>query len=659
MENDSLYRRVKRVLLGAPRDLFDPKIFHNVSLIAFFAWVGLGADGISSSSYGPEEAYLALGSYSVLAIFVAVMTVVTIFIISGSYAQIIEAFPSGGGGYIVVSKLLGEKAGVVTGSALVIDYALTITVSVAAGADAISSFLPAAWLPYKFEFIALVLGFLIWINLRGARETVMVLTPIFLAFLLTHIPLILYAVFRHVGDLPVVAARVTGDLSAASRDIGWVGVGALLLRAYSMGAGTYTGMEAVSNSMQTLREPRVHTGKRAMLYLSCTLGFMAGGILLGYVLNGVAPVPGKTLNAVLFGGLVDSLWEGSAAKYLTAFVLLTEAVLLFVAAQTGFLGGPQVLSNMAGDSYMPHRFAHLSERLVTKYGVYFMGGVAFFMLIITGGSVRLLVIIYSINVFLTFSMSQFSMVVHWWKDRKSVEGWKHGLAINGIGFCLTASILFFIVIMKFLEGGWITLLVTSTFVAASFFVRSHYRKAAHHLRRLDDLLLNLPSPTTATAQEPIAQRQAPTAAILVSGYNGLGMHVFFSIIRSFPGTFRNFVFLSVGVIDTSRFKGVAEIENLSEDLRGQLANYVEFVKGHGYFAEAHFRVGTDVIEVLQGMATEVAADFPNVVFFAGQLVFQEENFFNKLLHNQTAFLAQKKLVFSGHPMIVMPIRVLE
>ena len=659
MENDSLYRRVKRVLLGAPRDLFDPKIFHNVSLIAFFAWVGLGADGISSSSYGPEEAYLALGSYSVLAIFVAVMTVVTIFIISGSYAQIIEAFPSGGGGYIVVSKLLGEKAGVVTGSALVIDYALTITVSVAAGADAISSFLPAAWLPYKFEFIALVLGFLIWINLRGARETVMVLTPIFLAFLLTHIPLILYAVFRHVGDLPVVAARVTGDLSAASRDIGWVGVGALLLRAYSMGAGTYTGMEAVSNSMQTLREPRVHTGKRAMLYLSCTLGFMAGGILLGYVLNGVAPVPGKTLNAVLFGGLVDSLWEGSAAKYLTAFVLLTEAVLLFVAAQTGFLGGPQVLSNMAGDSYMPHRFAHLSERLVTKYGVYFMGGVAFFMLIITGGSVRLLVIIYSINVFLTFSMSQFSMVVHWWKDRKSVEGWKHGLAINGIGFCLTASILFFIVIMKFLEGGWITLLVTSTFVAASFSVRSHYRKAAHLLRRLDDLLLNLPSPTTATAQEPIAQRQAPTAAILVSGYNGLGMHVFFSIIRSFPGTFRNFVFLSVGVIDTSRFKGVAEIEYLSEDLRGQLANYVEFVKGHGYFAEAHFRVGTDVIEVLQGMATEVAADFPNVVFFAGQLVFQEENFFNKLLHNQTAFLAQKKLVFSGHPMIVMPIRVLE
>ena len=659
MPPGSRYQRAKRFLLGAPRDLFDPKIFHNVSLIAFFAWVGLGADGISSSSYGPEEAYLALGGNSVLAIFVAVMTVATIFIISGSYAQIIEAFPSGGGGYIVASKLLGEKAGVVTGSALVIDYALTITVSIAAGADAISSFLPYTWLPYKFEFIALVLGFLVWINLRGARESVMVLTPIFLAFILTHVPLVLYAVLRHLPDLPAVGARVSADLGSASREIGWLGVGALLVRAYSMGAGTYTGMEAVSNSMQTLREPRVQTGKRAMLYLSCTLGFMAGGILLGYVLNDVSPVPGKTLNAVLFGGLINNLWNPGTAKYLTAIVLFTEAVLLFVAAQTGFLGGPQVLSNMANDSYMPHRFAHLSERLVTKYGVYFMGGMAFFMLFITGGSVRLLVIIYSINVFLTFSMSQFAMVVHWWKDRKSVEGWKHGLAVNGIGFCLTASILCVIVIMKFLEGGWITLLVTSTFVAASFFVRRHYRKAAYHLRRLDDLLLNLPPPTTPTAQEPMVRRQAPTAVIMVSGYNGLGMHVFFSIIRSFPGTFRNFVFLSVGVIDTSRFKGVAEIENLWEDLRGQLVNYVEFVKGHGYYAEARHRVGTDVIEVLDGMATDVAADFPNVVFFAGQIVFQEENFFNRLLHNQTAFLAQKKLVFSGHPMIVIPVRVLE
>jgi len=658
MHSGSIYQRIKRILLGAPRDLFDPKIFHNISLIAFFAWVGLGADGISSSSYGPEEAYLALGSHSVLAIFVAVMTVGTILIISGSYAQIIEAFPSGGGGYIVASKLLGERAGVVSGSALVIDYVLTITISVAAGADAIFSFLPLHLAAYKIWFTSFVILLLIWLNLRGVKESVMVLTPIFLAFLLTHIPLILYAVLRHLPELPTVGARVSADLGSASREIGWLGVGALLLRAYSMGAGTYTGIEAVSNSMQTLREPRVHTGKKAMAYMALSLSFLAGGIILGYVLNGVVPTHGKTLNAVLFSDLMHNLWIPGAAKFLVAIVLFTEAILLFVAAQTGFLGGPQVLSNMANDSYMPHRFAHLSERLVTKYGVYFMGGMAFLMLFITGGSVRYLVIMYSINVFLTFTLSQFGMVLHWWKNRGAERKWRFGLAMNGVGCTLTVSILCSTVYMKFPEGGWITLLITGSFIAMSFLVRRHYGQSQENMRRLDELLLALPSVSDPAAVAPAAQPQAPTAVIMVSGYNGLGMHVFFSIIRSFPGMFRNFIFISAGVVDTSRFKGVAEIENLSEDLRAQLEHYVEFVKGHGYYAEARSQVGTDVIEIVVRIAEETAKEFSNVSVFAGKLVFKEENLLTRLLHNHTAFLAQKRLVFAGLPMIILPVRML-
>ena len=658
MENASIYQRAKRFLFGAPRDLFDPKIFHRVSLVAFFAWVGLGADGISSSSYGPEEAYLALGSHTVLALFVALATVATVFIISGSYAQIIEAFPSGGGGYIVASKLLGERAGVVSGSALVIDYVLTITISVASGADAVFSFLPLGWQTHKFWFISCVILFLIWLNLRGVKESVVVLTPIFMAFVLSHIPLVLYAVLRHVPELPAVGARVSTDLSSAVKSMGWLGLGALLMRAYSMGAGTYTGIEAISNSMQTLREPRVQTGKRAMLYMAISLSFIAGGIILGYVLNGVSPVPGKTLNAVLFDTLLGGVWPGSGGVVVVALVLASEAALLFVAAQTGFLGGPQVLSNMAVDSYMPHRFAHLSERLVTKYGVYFMGVMAFLMLYITGGSVKYLVVMYSINVFLTFSLSQFGMIVHWWKDRDKEKAWKIKLAMNGVGFLLTASILCFTVWIKFPEGGWITLLITGTFISACFLVRRHYRTAQQALRRLDELLLQLPPVTVSSVQEPMLRRVAPTAAIMVSGYNGLGMHVFFSVIRSFPGTFRNFIFLSAGVVDSTVFKGAEEVVNLGADLKNQLQNYLEFVKGHGYYAEARSEVGTDVIEIIGHLAEGAAKDFPNIVFFSGQLVFQEENFITRLLHNQTAFLAQKKLVFAGLPMIILPVRIL-
>ena len=658
MENGSFYQRAKRLLFGAPRDLFDPKIFHRLSLVAFFAWVGLGADGISSSCYGPEEAFLALGGHPALAVFVALATVVTVFIISGSYAQIIEAFPSGGGGYIVASKLLGERAGVVSGSALVIDYVLTITISVASGADALFSFLPPGWHAHKFLFIAFIIIVLIWLNLRGVKESVTVLTPIFMAFMLTHIPLVLYAVFRHVPELPEVGARVSNELTSAAKQLGWVGLGMLLMRAYSMGAGTYTGIEAVSNSMPTLREPRVPTGKRAMLYMAISLSFIAGGIILGYVLNGVAPVQGKTLNAVLFEALVGGIWSGHTGVVVVAFVLAAEAALLFVAAQTGFLGGPQVLSSMAVDSYVPHRFAHLSERLVTKYGVYFMGAMAFLMLFITGGQVKYLIVMYSINVFLTFSLSQFAMVVHWWKDRDKEKAWKIKLAMNGVGFLLTASILCFTVWIKFPEGGWITLLITGSFIAVCFLIRRHYRKAQQALRRLDELLLQLPPVTVSSLQEPMLRRNAPTAAIMVSGYNGLGMHVFFSVIRSFPGTFRNFVFLSAGVVDSTVFKGAEEVVNLGEDLRRQLLNYEEFVKGHGYYAETRSQVGTDVIEIIGHLAAETAKDFPNAVFFSGQIVFQEEGFVTRFLHNQTAFLAQKKLVFAGLPMIVMPVRIL-
>ena len=262
MEDDTLYRRVKRVLFGAPRDLLDPKIFHNVSLIAFFAWVGLGADGISSSCYGPEEAFLALGSHAVLAIFVAVMSVATILIISGSYAQIIEAFPSGGGGYIVASKLLGEKAGVVSGAALVIDYILTITISIAAGADALFSVLPPGLLHYKIWFVTLVIVTLIWMNLRGVKESVAIFTPIFMVFILTHVPLLLYAMLRHVPEMPAVAAKVSRDFHSALGQMGWVGLGALLMRAFSMGGGRSPGSRRCRTRCRRCGNPVSTRGRR-------------------------------------------------------------------------------------------------------------------------------------------------------------------------------------------------------------------------------------------------------------------------------------------------------------------------------------------------------------------------------------------------------------
>ena len=185
--------RLRDLLIGGPKNLLDPRIHHTLALVAFFAWVGLGSDGLSSSSYGPQEAFLQLGVHRHLALYLVVAVVLTVFLISASYSQIIELFPSGGGGYLVGTKLLGPAPGIVSGCALVVDYILTIAISVASGCEAIFSLLPGPLhilkLPAEFVCVAGLTA----LNLRGVKESVLVLVPIFISFMLSHILLILYA----------------------------------------------------------------------------------------------------------------------------------------------------------------------------------------------------------------------------------------------------------------------------------------------------------------------------------------------------------------------------------------------------------------------------------------------------------------------------------
>ena len=210
----------------------------------------------------------ALVTHPAMALFVAIATVITIGVICVSYSQIIELFPSGGGGYLVASKLLSPSAGVVSGCALLVDYVLTIALSIAAGADALFSVLPESWLHWKLATAMTATLVLTILNLRGVKESVVIWAPIFFVFLATHGFMIIYGFFSHASSMPSIAAATMHDVQAAHSELGWWKVGALLLTAYSLGAGSYTGIEAVSNGLPILREPRVATGKKTMLYLS-------------------------------------------------------------------------------------------------------------------------------------------------------------------------------------------------------------------------------------------------------------------------------------------------------------------------------------------------------------------------------------------------------
>lgn len=644
---------LKTVLIGRARDLSDHGIFHKISLVAVLAWVGLGADGLSSSCYGPEETFKALGSHAALGVFVALACVATIAVICASYRQIIELFPSGGGGYLVASKLLSPAAGVVSGSALLVDYVLTITISVASGADQLFSVLPAAWLPWKLAFACAGVALLTLLNLRGVKESVLLWVPVFFIFVGTHAVAILVAIISHAGDLPAIASQTATQVRSAHVELGWLGMLALMLKAYSMGAGTYTGIEAVSNGLPILREPRVQTGKRTMTYMAISLAVTVFGLLLAYLLYAVQPVEGKTLNAVLFGKLTAA-WPGDTGKWFVSVSMLAATALLFIAAQAGFLDGPRVLANMALDRWFPTRFATLSDRFVTQNGILLMGGAALLVLLATRGAVGLLMVLYSINVFITFSLSQFGMVRHWWKNRATAPQWKRKLTINGIGLCFTSFILISLCVVKFHEGGWVTLVVTGAVVGLAFFVQRHYRSATKDFKRLEELVNLVEIPALTSPTRPGGNR---TAIVFVNGFNGLGLHTFMGIPRLFPDTFGKFIFVQVGALDAGSFKGVEELDRLKSETAASVQRYVEFARQHGFAAEAVTDMGHDIVSKIAELGDELLQRHPNAVLFGGQLAFSNETRWTRWLHNYIVFALQRLFCRRGVPFVIVPARV--
>jgi amino acid transporter len=659
VERGSLRTRLRRKVLGGSRNPFDPQIFRHLSLIAFFAWVGMGADGITSANYGPEEAFRALSQYAFLAPLLAIAIAVTVLIISASYTQIIEQFPTGGGGYLVASKLIHPNAGVVSGSALVVDYVLTIAVSVVSGVDSMFSLsshpLPMAW--HVLTAIGVVF-LLVIMNLRGLKESVLTMLPIFMVFVLTHVLIVSYGIATHLHDIPTRIAEGTQQAHAAlSHDGLWV-LAFVFLNAFSMGAGTFTGIEAVSNGMLVLREPRVQTGKHTMAYMAASLSFLAAALLINYFLFQTVPVHGKTMNAVLFTQITESWQVGHLhlGGIMVWTTLISAGLLLFVAAQTGFIDGPRVLSNMAQDSWFPHRFRHLSERLVTQNGILLMGVAAIALIIYSRGNIAVLVTLYAINVFITFSLSQLGMLRLWYSRRKTHEKWFGKFMVNGTGFAVCFTMLIIMIGIKFFKGGWLTLLLTSLLVGVCFLIRRHYREIEAKIHKIDEILTTLSFGESKVTAEPLEPYE-PTAVILVEKYSGTGIHVLLSIQRVFGSRFKQFLFVSVGAIDTGHFKGTDELAELSKDVKRQAEKYVTLARSYGLKADARTGMAIDYLSEIEKVCLEVHREFPNSVFFAARLLFWRDTIWSRFLHNETPFSLQRRLIFHGLQFFVMPVRL--
>ena len=536
---------------------------------------------------------------------------------------------------------------------------LTIAISVASCVDALFSLLPAVHQVIKLEVQVAVICGLIYLNLRGMRESIRILAPIFIGFVITHFVLIAYGIASHSSGLRVEVEQTLNETTDLAGQAGWFFVIAIFLKAYSLGGGTYTGIEAVSNNVNMLKEPRVRTGKWTMLLMALSLSATAGGIILLYLLWNVAPSQtGETLNAVVFDSIIRSAgFDDVTSHTMLVVVLVFEGALLFVAANTGFLGGPAVLANMAVDRWAPNQFSALSSRLVARNGVLLMGAAALAILVWTEGYVSLLVVLYTVNVFITFTLSLLGLTFYWWRQRRDVEHAHRRLLLSGLALAVTASILAVIIVERFLQGGIVTLAITSLVVATGLMIRRHYARVRdltqqferEHRWRFRELAGPVPQ------LDPVL----PTAVFLVSANRGIGQHTPERVEALFPGHFHNFLFVSVGTVDSESYGSDQLLRTLQYETRATLdalVNYAQFLgKGSRWF-DAY---GSDRLTELERLALVIRDEFPHSVFFASRLVFEKERPWNRWLHSQTPLAMQRILNEHGIELVILPVTLRE
>jgi len=460
--------RVRRGLFGE-RIATEREIHERIGVfkgLAVFA-----SDNISSSAYATEEIMrvlvLAGAGALLLTMPITIVIVAVLAIVVASYQQTIRAYPNGGGSYIVASDNLGPVAGLTAAGALLTDYVLTVSVSIAAGVAALTSIAPGL-----FEHrVLLGVAFVVLLgigNLRGIRESATIFSIPTYVYLVSIFGLLAFGLYR----------LLTGDLPAYEPPAGWRPVeGAealgllLILRAFASGSVALTGTEAVSNGVPAFKPPE---WKHAQLVL-ILMGVFFGSIFLGMSLLagriGILPDPSEQqtvvsqLTAVLVG-------DGSPYHYL---VQVATALLLVLAANTAFADFPRLSSILARDGFMPRQFAYRGDRLAFSIGIVVLAVLAIVLILAFEGSVTNLIPLYTVGVFVAFTLSQAGMVRHWWKLRHDEAGWRTRAAFNGVGALATGTVAIIVGIAKFALGAWMVLVLIPVLIAVMWAIQRHYR----------------------------------------------------------------------------------------------------------------------------------------------------------------------------------------
>lgn len=461
-----LYRQVKAWLVGKPLPSIAEK---EERLTKIKALAVFSSDAISSSAYATEEILIVLvaaGTFGLpYALPIAFGIAILLAIVSFSYRQTVHAYPHGGGSYTVSRENLGTQAGLIAASALLIDYVLTVAVSIAAGTAAITSAMPALY-DYRVLIAVLFIGLITLINLRGIREsgTIFALPTYLFIFMLAGVivlgiaRLLLGAVqvgephFEHASFEPVTVF--------------------LILHAFAAGSVAMSGTEAISNGVPAFKPPESKNAATTLIWMSSILGVFFVGVT--FLANQFGIVPNETETVI---SQVGRTVLGNGIPY--GIFQVATMMILVLAANTSFADFPRLFSVLARDGFAPHQFLFRGDRLAFSYGIMVLGAVAAILTIMFGGSTHALIPLYAVGVFLSFTLSQSGMVLHWWRLRE--PGWRKSFIINAMGALLTGIVLVVVGWVKFPLGAWMVFLLIPILVVMFNGVHHHYRRVADQL----------------------------------------------------------------------------------------------------------------------------------------------------------------------------------
>jgi amino acid transporter len=515
-----MLRTFYRWLIGKP---LDSGQVENERIPKWKALPIFSSDALSSVGYGPEQIAIVLAAMPALGLYsyfgaVVIAIIILLGIVALSYSQVIKANPGGGGSYAIAMKYLGEYPALVAGAALFSDYILTVAVSISSGTAAITSAFPVL-APYHIYLDVFVLvGILMIFNLRGVQEASTVFvwpTYIFLGCMFATIFGGLYQIIVLQTPSQVVAVQSAEPLSAFTILI--------LLRAFANGCSSMTGVEAIADGVPLFKVPQERNAMVTTVIMASILAFMLGGIGYLVIYFHLLPMDGFTLMSIL----VEEVFGHSIMFY---FVQIMTMVILYLAANTAFNGLPPLLSFMARDGYVPRYLGNRGERLSFSNGIILLTLAAAFLIVVFQGNVEHLISLYAVGVFLSFTIAQTAMVVHWNQTRE--KNWKLYAFINGTGAIVTALVVVIVLLTKFIYGAWIVVLLIPTLVFMYKKVHHHYDDVREQLVLTKDaykevmsaepgrniIVIPVASPTQAVAR-------AIRYAKIISNYKIYAVHV--------------------------------------------------------------------------------------------------------------------------------------